>query len=86
MVGVISTVTVCRLDAGLDLIVGRMEISGSDTTAREPSERGCSGSEIVDIKSNISCSSMGSAASEESDSLSESVAWLVALEKGSLMW
>lgn len=28
-----------------------MEISGSETTANSPREMGCSGSEIVDIKS-----------------------------------
>ena len=45
-----------------------MCMSGRETTEREPRERGCSGSEIVDMRSKISCSSMGS--DSESSSLS----------------
>jgi hypothetical protein len=49
IVGVISTRTVlmgeCREVGGM------MRISGRLTTAREPRERGCSGSEIVEMRS-----------------------------------
>ena len=51
IVGVIRTVTVRRGDSGTFGSDGLMEISGSETTASSPREIGCSGSEIVDIKS-----------------------------------
>lgn len=51
MVGVIRTVTVLNGESGTVGSEGLMAISGRDTTAREPSEMGCSGSEIVDIRS-----------------------------------
>lgn len=46
MVGVTSTSTVCRSRPR-----GLMWISGRFTTAREPRERGCSGSEMVEMRS-----------------------------------
>lgn len=51
MVGVIKTETVLRGESGTVARAGLMEISGRETTAREPREIGCSGSDIVDIKS-----------------------------------
>jgi hypothetical protein len=51
MVGVIRTVTVWRGESGTLGRVGLMEISGRDTTASSPRERGCSGSEIDLIRS-----------------------------------
>ena len=62
-------------------MVGLIEMSGRETTAKEPRERGCSGSEMVEIRSKISCSSMGS--TMESESLPESTLELDAGEKGS---
>ena len=49
MVGVTSTVTVLIGDARP--LGGEMWMSGRDTTANEPRLRGCSGSEMVDIRS-----------------------------------
>ena len=46
IVGVISTKTVCR-----SRVRGLIWMSGRFTTAREPRERGCSGSEMVDMRS-----------------------------------
>lgn len=51
MVGVIKTVTVLRAESGLLGREGVMLISGKDTTARDPKEIGCSGSDIDDIRS-----------------------------------
>lgn len=51
IVGVMRTVTVWRGESGTFGSDGRIEISGSETTANSPSEIGCSGSWIVDIKS-----------------------------------
>lgn len=48
-----------------------MKISGNDTTASEPSDNGCSGSEIVLIRSKISCSSISSRRSSSEMSSSE---------------
>lgn len=44
-----------------------MKISGNDTTANEPNDKGCSGSEIVLIRSKISCSSISSRRSSSSE-------------------
>jgi len=49
IVGVISTRTVRSGEDGEES--GAMWISGRLTTEREASERGCSGSEMVDIRS-----------------------------------
>ena len=49
MVGVISTTTVLMDESGE--VGGRMWMSGKFTTASDPSERGCSGSEIVEMRS-----------------------------------
>ena len=51
MVGVMSTVTVCRGDSGTFGRVGLIEISGRETTANSPSEMGCSGSEMDEMRS-----------------------------------
>jgi hypothetical protein len=51
MVGVIRTVTVWRGEDGMCGRVGLMEISGRETTASSPRERGCSGSEMDLIRS-----------------------------------
>lgn len=49
MVGVMRTVTVISsVGEGLE---GVMKTSARLTTAREPRERGCSGSEMVEIRS-----------------------------------
>ena len=61
--------TVCRFDVGRFGIVGLIEMSGREMTAREPRLIGCSGSDIEAIKSYISCSSIGS--DSDSTSLSE---------------
>lgn len=53
IVGVMRTVTVWRGDVGTFGRVGLMNISGKDTTANSPRERGCSGSEIDLIRSVI---------------------------------
>ena len=49
MVGVISTTTVLMGERGE--VGGLMWMSGRLTTAREPSDSGCSGSEMVDMRS-----------------------------------
>jgi hypothetical protein len=49
IVGVISTTTVLMDESGED--GGRMCMSGKLTTASEPSESGCSGSEMVEMRS-----------------------------------
>lgn len=49
MVGVISTTTVLMFEWGDE--GGRMWMSGRLTTAREPSDSGCSGSEMDDMRS-----------------------------------
>lgn len=51
MVGVISTVTVWRGELGTVGRVGWMDISGSETTANSPRDRGCSGSEMFLMRS-----------------------------------
>jgi hypothetical protein len=51
IVGVISTVTVRRGESGLSGSEGLIEMSGRETTAREPSEMGCSGSDMVETRS-----------------------------------
>lgn len=53
MVGVMRTVTVMRdvADVVGDEGEGEMKTSARLTTAREPRERGCSGSEMVDMRS-----------------------------------
>ena len=48
-------------------------MSGRETTARLPSESGCSGSLIVEIRSKISWVSISSASSEESEEELEEV-------------
>ena len=65
IVGVTSTLTVEILDWGLE--GGKIAISGRETTASDPKERGCSGSEIVLIRSKISCSSISSRSSRSSE-------------------
>lgn len=50
IVGVTRTVTVWRGEVGERRLIW---MSGNDTTAREPRERGCSGSEMVEIRSDI---------------------------------
>lgn len=51
IVGVMRTVAVRSGDSGTVGRDGLMEISGRETTAKEPSEMGCSGSEMVDTRS-----------------------------------
>lgn len=51
IVGVTSTVTFRSGDEGLFERAGVIEMSGSDTTASSPRGIGCSGSEMVDIRS-----------------------------------
>lgn len=51
IVGVMRTVTVRRGEDGLPGREGVMAISGKETTAREPRDIGCSGSEIVETRS-----------------------------------
>lgn len=51
MVGVIRTVTVRRGEPGTSGRAGLIRISGSETTAKAPKEMGCSGSDMVDIRS-----------------------------------
>lgn len=51
MVGVIRTVTVRRGDCGLLGREGVIDMSGSETTARDPKDIGCSGSDIPEIRS-----------------------------------
>lgn len=51
IVGVMRTVTVLRGEVGTLGRVGFMDMSGSETTASSPRERGCSGSEISFIRS-----------------------------------
>lgn len=53
MVGVIRTVTVWSGESGTFGRVGLMAISGRETTANSPSEMGCSGSEMDEIRSGI---------------------------------
>lgn len=53
IVGVTKTVTVRRADSGTLGSDGLMKISGRETTASEPSDIGCSGSEIVEMRSGI---------------------------------
>lgn len=53
IVGVISTTTVLMEDRGET--GGRIWISGRFTTASEPSDRGCSGSEMVEMRSAVNC-------------------------------
>lgn len=53
IVGVIKTMTVWRGESGTLGRVGLMKISGRETTASSPKDRGCSGSEIDLIKSEI---------------------------------
>ena len=48
MVGVMRTVTVVRGEVG---VKGVMEMSGRLMTPREPKVRGCSGSEILEMRS-----------------------------------
>ena len=50
IVGVISTTTVLTWDCGEDGCL--MWMSGRFTTASDPKDKGCSGSEILEIKSN----------------------------------
>lgn len=51
IVGVMRTDTVRRSELGTSGSVGFIEISGSETTAKAPSEMGCSGSDMVDTRS-----------------------------------
>lgn len=51
IVGVTKTVTFRSGDDGLLGRAGVIKISGRDTTASSPKERGCSGSDMVDIRS-----------------------------------
>lgn len=51
MVGVIRMVTVLSGECGLPGKEGLIEISGSETTASDPKEIGCSGSEMVEMRS-----------------------------------
>ncbi len=51
MVGVMRTVTVRRGEPGTSGREGLIRISGSETTAKAPKEMGCSGSDMVDIRS-----------------------------------
>lgn len=51
IVGVMRTVTVRRGDSGLFGRDGLIEMSGRETTAREPSDIGCSGSDMVETRS-----------------------------------
>lgn len=51
IVGVIRTVTVRSGEFGDDGRDGLMEMSGRETTAREPRDMGCSGSEIEEMRS-----------------------------------
>lgn len=51
IVGVISTETVRSGDSGTLASEGLIEMSGRETTASAPSEIGCSGSEMVEIRS-----------------------------------
>ena len=53
IVGVTKTVTVRRGDSGTLGSDGLTKISGRETTASEPSDIGCSGSEIVEMRSGI---------------------------------
>ena len=53
IVGVTKTVTVRRGDSGTLGSDGLVKISGRETTASEPSDIGCSGSEIVEMRSGI---------------------------------
>ena len=66
VVGVRSTVTVLIRERGV--VGGAIEMSSNFTTPRDPSESGCSGSEMVEIKSYTSCSSISSLGSSPSDS------------------
>lgn len=51
IVGVMRTVTVLRGESGLLGRHGLMDMSGRDTTAKAPKDIGCSGSDIVDMRS-----------------------------------
>jgi hypothetical protein len=84
IVGVTRTVTVRSVESGRVGIVGVIEISGKETTPNEPSVTGCSGSHIVEIRSKISCSSIGS--TSDSASLSDSDVGSNAWKNGSLVW
>ena len=53
IVGVMRTVTVLSGESGILGKAGLMAISGRDTTAKEPKEIGCSGSDIVEMRSNV---------------------------------
>jgi hypothetical protein len=44
-------VTVCRGESGTSGRVGLMAISGRETTANSPKDMGCSGSEMVEMRS-----------------------------------
>lgn len=58
VVGVKRTVTVLMRERGD--VGGVMKMSSRVITPRDPSERGCSGSEMVEIRSYTSCSSISS--------------------------
>ena len=66
VVGVRRTVTVLMRERGE--VGGMIEISSSFTTPNDPKDRGCSGSEMVEIRSYTSCSSISSRISSESES------------------
>lgn len=53
IVGVMRTVTVWSGESGTFGRVGLMAISGRETTANSPSEIGCSGSEMDEIRSRV---------------------------------
>lgn len=54
IVGVMRTVTVRRGESGLFGRDGLIEMSGRETTASDPKDIGCSGSEIVETRSGSS--------------------------------
>lgn len=58
VVGVSRTVTVLMRERGE--VGARIEMSSNFTTPNEPSDRGCSGSEIDEMRSKTSCSSVSS--------------------------
>lgn len=63
VVGVINTLTVLMRDRGED--GGMILMSSIVTTPSEPSDSGCSGSEIVEMRSYTSCSSISSRSSSD---------------------
>ena len=69
IVGVTRTVRTVSGEPGAR---GAIAISGKLTTERDPRVKGCSGSEMGEIRSYISCSSIGSSASSSEPSESES--------------